>query len=276
MVIQRGVIGDMEEWRNVPGSEGRYIVSCYGCVKKLNELSEPRAPTVYSDRAGYQYVKVRHAGQRQYENLYLHTAVLTSFDGPKVEGRYVVHINGDKTDNRIVNLEWGHESSNSTAWRDVPGVFGYQVSADGDIRKFSHNQGRHTLTGVSQYVDNSGYKYVQVYLPCGRRVSREAHVLVCLAFHGPRPKGLVVRHLNGEKTDNRALNLAWGTQSQNSLDVKWHGGGAGHKLTVDEVKIIKLGLKAGVSHAKAARVFGVAKSTIGKIASEEMHFDVVV
>ena len=42
------------------------------------------------------------------------------------------------------------------------------------------------------------------------------HRLICEAFHGPAPDGLpVVLHLNEDSTDNRAENLAWGTQKQN-------------------------------------------------------------
>ncbi len=39
-------------------------------------------------------------------------------------------------------------------------------------------------------------------------------VLVCLAFHGP-PE---VRHLNGNRQDNRPGNLAWGSRRENERD----------------------------------------------------------
>ena len=44
-------------------------------------------------------------------------------------------------------------------------------------------------------------------------------VLVCLAFHG-RPE---VRHLNGDRQDNRPRNVAWGSRRQNERDKRTGG-----------------------------------------------------
>jgi hypothetical protein len=42
------------------------------------------------------------------------------------------------------------------------------------------------------------------------------HILVALAFVGPRPDGYEVNHKNGIKTDNRPANLEWMTSGENS------------------------------------------------------------
>lgn len=52
----------------------------------------------------------------------------------------------------------------------------------------------------------------------GRRVHAYVHHLVALAFYGPRPAGMVVRHLNDDSDDNRAVNLAYGTPEENVQD----------------------------------------------------------
>ena len=44
------------------------------------------------------------------------------------------------------------------------------------------------------------------------------HRLVAAMTYGPIPKGSVVRHLNGDKTDNRPENLAIGTYKENAWD----------------------------------------------------------
>lgn len=42
--------------------------------------------------------------------------------------------------------------------------------------------------------------------------------MVAAAFIGPKPDGMEVRHLNDIRDDNRAVNIAYGTRSQNMYD----------------------------------------------------------
>ena len=60
-----------------------------------------------------------------------------------------------------------------------------------------------------------------------RRTSETAHRMVVRAFDGEAPTidHTDVRHLNGQKQDNRLHNLAWGTRSENMRDVYDHRGG---------------------------------------------------
>jgi hypothetical protein len=66
--------------------------------------------------------------------------------------------------------------------------------------------------------------YLRLTLRCGP-ISRcvFVHRLVLEAFVGPMPPGAVSRHLNGDPTDNRIENLAYGSQSENQLDAIRHG-----------------------------------------------------
>jgi hypothetical protein len=57
----------------------------------------------------------------------------------------------------------------------------------------------------------------------GRKKHLNVHRLVATAFHGPAPEGYECRHLNGDPTDNRAVNLRWGTSAENSADIRLHG-----------------------------------------------------
>lgn len=101
-------------------------------------------------------------------------------------------------------------------WRDLPGYPMYRVSSEGAV--WTRKYGRR----LSPSVRRTGYK---VFTPSvGRRqVNLPVHQAVCLAFHGPRPDGAVVRHLNGDQLDNRAANLAWGSPSENAQDKRRHG-----------------------------------------------------
>ncbi len=49
------------------------------------------------------------------------------------------------------------------------------------------------------------------------------HRMVAESFIGPIPDGMVVRHLDGEPTNNRVTNLAIGSHSENHLDKRRHG-----------------------------------------------------
>lgn len=63
--------------------------------------------------------------------------------------------------------------------------------------------------------------YEQLRLGRGNPVY--VHELVAKAFLGPRPVGAEVRHLDGNSGDSTALNLGWGTHSENQFDQVEHG-----------------------------------------------------
>ncbi len=103
-------------------------------------------------------------------------------------------------------------------WRPIPGFVGkYEVSNLGRVRSFV--RGPRLLSTWTE--KTFGYKKVRIG---GRgHNSRYVHQFVLEAFAGPRPDGMVARHLNGDPTDNRPENLAWGTQSENMADAVRHG-----------------------------------------------------
>jgi len=67
----------------------------------------------------------------------------------------------------------------------------------------------------------------------GRRHASTVHRLVMLAFVGPRPEGMEIRHLNGIPDDNRVTNLAYGTALENAED-RDDRHGTNHELNVTE------------------------------------------
>jgi len=97
------------------------------------------------------------------------------------------------------------------------------------------------------------------------------HVLILLAFRGPKPKGLCARHLNGDTSDNRLENLAYGTYQENSLDATLSGRGnqgerhGNAKLTDKIVLAIRRRAALGAKLAEIAREFHIHKSTACQI-----------
>lgn len=103
-------------------------------------------------------------------------------------------------------------------WRPIEGYGGkYEVSDRGDIR--SHvGKGRILRPRTHPF----GYKQVGLSQD-GVSSSRTVHSLVLEAFVGARPDGAVTRHLDGDPSNNKLSNLAWGTQSENNFDQVRHG-----------------------------------------------------
>ena len=109
------------------------------------------------------------------------------------------------------------------------------------------------------WVRIDGYKYA-------------LHILVCTAFHGPKPfPDAFARHIDDIQTNNAKDNLTWGTALQNSQDRARNGNvpiGINHGLailtdeTVAEIRALR---SAGVIQREVARRYGVHPTTIRKI-----------
>ena len=113
-------------------------------------------------------------------------------------------------------------------WRPVPGFEDrYEVSDEGRVRGLVCRWGRLKEPRVLKPgPDSYGHLYVNLISeehPRSRPLRRPVHQLVAGAFIGPRPEGQDTRHLDGNKLNNRAGNLAYGTRRQNILDAIAHG-----------------------------------------------------
>jgi hypothetical protein len=64
------------------------------------------------------------------------------------------------------------------------------------------------------------YKRVLLRNPDKQRL---VHQLVLEAFVGPRPESCEARHLDGDPSNNKLDNLAWGTKAENQADKLRHG-----------------------------------------------------
>lgn len=113
-------------------------------------------------------------------------------------------------------------------------------------------------------LDKDGYPFP--YIPA-LKTRVFAHVIVCEAWHGPRPSPLYqVAHENGVKTDLRAENLSWKTCSENHLDKRRHGTdmigirNGRHKLTEDDVRAIRSSV--GVGARTLAKQFNVSRAAV--------------
>jgi hypothetical protein len=142
-------------------------------------------------------------------------------------------------------------------WKLIPGFDGmYEASNLGRLR--SKWRGGRILR---QCVKDTGYLFVNL---SGGNV-RRTHSLVMQAFHGLRPRGLEVRHLDGDKTNNALTNLEYATRSRNLLDKKWHRDDP-KRLRAADVLDIKRRLDGPRGTGRIlAREFGVTDAAISAI-----------
>lgn len=98
---------------------------------------------------------------------------------------------------------------------------------------------------------------------------------MCETFHGPRPEGMEVAHLNGIPGDCRAENLAWKSHVDNIADkiehdTVQHGERNGNrKLTEIDVKLIREAAQSGESFHSIAIRFQVTRQNVGYIVRRE-------
>ena len=154
-------------------------------------------------------------------------------------------------------------------WRDIPSAPGYQASSLGRVRSLDRmvlgRDGREELhRGKVLKPQSMRNGYVEVFIRDGkRRKHRTVHTLVAEAFIGERPKGADVMHLNGDRSDNRAVNLCYGTRSENLRQTYSYGGKqANGKLSLEDVDEVRLRLLRGESVSSIAASFDVNISTI--------------
>jgi hypothetical protein len=109
-------------------------------------------------------------------------------------------------------------------WKEIPGFPQCGVSNFGRVKRLIGSRTSKAGKMMKLSLHRKGYLRVSL-------MSRpfNVHYLVLLAFRGERPDGLIARHLNDVKTDNRLDNLVWGTISENAQDAikygKWPTGG---------------------------------------------------
>ncbi len=150
-------------------------------------------------------------------------------------------------------------------WRVVPRHHDHIVSNAGRVRHRRVNAP--ILRG---YVDDDGYRRVRLD---GRQ--ERVHRLVCETFHGTPPEGTEVCHIDGDRLNNAADNLRWGTRSENTLDQIRHGtfsnpvrrGEAHHsaKLTAELAAEYRRRHADGESGRALAREAGITSANMSKM-----------
>lgn len=108
-------MGD-EKWISIIGYEDKYMISNFGNVKSLDKKVVQRNSQGFYEKV-YKGKQLKLNGKNTYSNVTLskdgelktlrvHTLVAKHFIPNLQKKPTVNHINGDKKDNRVENLEW--------------------------------------------------------------------------------------------------------------------------------------------------------------------------
>lgn len=161
-------------------------------------------------------------------------------------------------------------STSCEIWKDIPGYEGkYQASNLGRIRSLDRRVNiAHGATRLmrGRVLRPAGNKHdPHLFVVLGHKAhGSPVHQLVARTFLGPPKKGQEVRHLDGDPLNNRADNLAYGTRTENILDV-YRIGRAWRRLTVEDVQAIRARLAKGDKGVDLAKEYGVSISCISFI-----------
>ncbi len=107
----------MEIWKDVIGYEGFYQVSNFGNVKRVGSfrgVNKAYLNDYYLNPRdnGKGYLRIKLTVNNKSKRVMLHRIIAEAFINNPKNKKVINHINCDKKDNRIENLEWCSQSEN--------------------------------------------------------------------------------------------------------------------------------------------------------------------
>lgn len=227
-----------EEWRDVVGYEGYYMVSSFGRVCSLNRLVNNRFKDVlkparlmtlsHNEKSSPSVILSSNSKsvKRHIARLVAETFI------PNSDSSLILrHKDNNNANNRITNLEWCPKKDKHSIfdtsplpneeWRDIPNFEGlYQISSMGRILsigrkvesiKYALNTQDRIL---SPFLTKNGYQAITL-VKDKRKYRFYIHRLVGQSFIANPHNLAEIDHINTNRTDNRASNLQWCSRKGN-------------------------------------------------------------
>lgn len=215
-----------EVWCVIPGFS-RYQVSTHGRVWSTYH-GKLMKPQLHRGDGSYYVLQLKN-DQGNVKRVYVHRLVAQTFlSNPKGHNQ-VDHIDEDKHNNQVDNLRWvdGKENLefymrnhgywyNPDAWR--PGKQKKRYACPNDTKE---EQWKNVVNYPDYFVSSLGrvwsvyvgqkevYNGATSMIAGGQTHSVSVRAAVAAAFLPAKEEGQVLRHKNGDRSDNRACNLYW-------------------------------------------------------------------
>ena len=195
-------------WISFP-ENNNYEVSSDGQIRNKNTMNIRKLQPVNGGRLRFEFMR---ASKRHH--FYIDDVVSACFLGPKPENYLVRNKDGDKSNNKVDNLEYVNSvvpADNPDDWKQHPcSEFAdtYEISRFGEIRN--------RKTGNIRKLTLSSTGYLSITCDTGSDTkSYDVHILVAQCFIGSRPGEFTINHKDGDKYNNRADNLEYISHSDN-------------------------------------------------------------
>ena len=157
---------------------------------------------------------------------------------------------------------------NEQIWVDIIGYEGdYQISNDGQVKSLKN--GKEKI--LSPTYNKNGYLKVNLYNN-GTRKTHRVHQLVAHAFVPGYQPGMVVNHIDEDKSNNVWTNLEWVSPKDNTIHgtciermLQTRQSNKGKSIYCSELDM------TFTTQAEAARYFGCSSTLISKCLSGETN-----
>lgn len=144
----------MEIWKDIKGYEGIYQVSNYGRVKSLNYNKTNREGFMSFNNNGTGYLQVCLTKDKKYKKKLVHRLVAKAFIEKPIDKNYINHIDGNKSNNHVENLEWVTRSENQKhAYAN--GLIDKEKLSNSHKGEKHHNYGKHLSDETKIKISNS-------------------------------------------------------------------------------------------------------------------------